>query len=228
MIRNQAGQSVHILAFDQNGRRSGIAGTLSCTLAIDSGDRNALDDATPEEIGTTGEYLYSLTQGETDGHALSFVPGCSIPGVQVMALPSNVIYTRSAVTSGATKTDVEAATKAGVTKLDLDPHYRGDTWAGIPSAYFRDGDENPIDLTGASIRMQVKRSSSDRTALMEWSTDDSSITIPDAVAGQYSVLSRIVDLPGRTYEYDVEVTLADGSVLTSLFGCWTIEDDITR
>ncbi len=218
MLRNTAGQSVHVLAFDLNGRCSGIAASLSCTLSIDGADHVPLDDTTPTEIGTTGEYVYALTQAETNGHALSFVPDCSINGVQVYAFPANVIYTRSPVTSGTTGTDVESATKAGIVKLDLPTHYRGDTWAGIPSAFFRDAEENPIDLTGASIRMHVKRTASDRAALLEWSTDDSSITIPNAPAGQYSVFSRIIDLPGRTYEYDVEITLADGSVLTSLFG----------
>ena len=227
MLRNTAGQSVHVLAFDQNGRRSGIAASLSCTLAIDGGDRAPLDDTVPEEIGTTGEYVYSLLQAETNGHELSFVPACSISGVQVYALPANVIYTRSETASGSTKTDVEAVTKAGVTKLDLNAHYRGDTWSGF-NAFFVDANEAPIDLTGASIRMHVKRAVTDRQPLLAWSTADDTISIVNAPAGQYSVLERIVDLPGRSYEYDVEITLADGRVLTSLYGCWTIENDVTR
>lgn len=222
MLRNTAGQSVHVLAFDENGRRSGIAGSLSITLAIDGGDSAPLGDTSPTEIGTTGEYVYSLTQEETNGHELSFSPSCSIGGVQVFTLPGNVIFTRSSSAAGITE-----QTKTGVTKIDLDAHYRGDTWAGF-TAYFMDAYDNPVDLTGASIRMHVKRSVSDAEPLLEWSTADETIEILNASAGRYRVLGRIVDLPGRHYEYDVEAVLSDGTVITMLAGCWEIIDDVTR
>jgi hypothetical protein len=37
--------------------------------------------------------VFDLSQAETNGHSLSFTPVCSTSGVQVLGVPSNVIYT---------------------------------------------------------------------------------------------------------------------------------------
>ena len=117
MKYNTASQTFHIVAFDQDGRVTGEATNISCTLSIDGGARSALDDTEPTEIGTTGEYVFDLTQAETNGHELSFVPVCSTEDVQVLGTPSNVIYTidvptavenGAAVLAAATTTPIEA------------------------------------------------------------------------------------------------------------------------
>lgn len=95
MLYKTAGQRFHFVAFNSMGRVSGQAASMSCDLSIDNGSRVALSDALPTEIGTTGEYYFDLTEGETDGHCLSFAPRCSVSGVQVLGMPSNVIYTES-------------------------------------------------------------------------------------------------------------------------------------
>lgn len=92
MLKNKAGQYFHVIAFDSNGRVSGDAANITCELSIDGGPRNILNGSA-EEIGNTGEYTFPLTQTETDGHALSFTPSSSTAGVQVLGVPSNVIYT---------------------------------------------------------------------------------------------------------------------------------------
>jgi hypothetical protein len=90
---NEPGQDFHVIAFDELGRVTGQAASITSGLSIDGGARNPLDDANPTEIGTTGEYVFDLLQAETNGHALSFTPVCATPGVQVLGVPSNVIYT---------------------------------------------------------------------------------------------------------------------------------------
>ena len=115
----------------------------------------------------------------------------------------------------------------GRTRLDLNPHRRGDTWSGIQAAV-AGSEGTPIDLTSATITMSVKRSKSDRVALLTWSTADDTITITDGPAGQFTVQPRVVDLTGRSYVYDIQVVLADGTVQTVLHGCWAITDDVTR
>jgi len=107
MKKNESGQFFHIVAFNNQGRVSGESANISCELAIDGGARNGLDTTNPTEIGTTGEYVFSLLQAETNGHELSFSPVCSTSGVQVLGMPSNVIYTQP--TDYATKTDVSNA-----------------------------------------------------------------------------------------------------------------------
>ena len=93
MIKNTASQFFHAIAFDANGRVSGQAANITSGLSIDGGTRVATNDVNPTEIGATGEYAFALTQPESNGHALSFTPACSTSGVQVLGLPSNVIYT---------------------------------------------------------------------------------------------------------------------------------------
>jgi hypothetical protein len=93
MKRNTEGQKFHVVAFNNSGRVSGQAANITCTLSKDGGDRVATNDANPTEIGTTGEYVFELTQAETNAHALSFAPVCNTEGVQLLGMPSNVIYT---------------------------------------------------------------------------------------------------------------------------------------
>jgi len=90
---NLADQRFHVITFDADGRVTGEEENITCQIKIDNGPRVATNDVNPSEIGTTGEYVFNLTQAETAGHALSFTPVCSTPGVQVLGVPSNVIYT---------------------------------------------------------------------------------------------------------------------------------------
>jgi hypothetical protein len=93
MKLNTSGQRFHVIAFNASGRVSGEAANITAQLAIDGGTRGPIGDANPVEIGSTGEYVFDLTQAETNGHSLSFTPVCSTSGVQVLGVPSNVIYT---------------------------------------------------------------------------------------------------------------------------------------
>jgi hypothetical protein len=93
MKLNTSGQRFHVIAFNASGRVSGEAANITAQLAIDGGTRSATSDTNPVEIGSTGEYVFDLTQAETNGHSLSFTPVCSTSGVQVLGVPSNVIYT---------------------------------------------------------------------------------------------------------------------------------------
>lgn len=59
----------------------------------DDGTQSASNDVNPTEV-EDGQYRFDLTQAETNGDKLTFYPESSTAGVQVVALPSNVIYTR--------------------------------------------------------------------------------------------------------------------------------------
>ena len=97
MLRDTAGQKLQVIAFDASGRRTGQAANITCTVRIDDGSRVAIADTNPVELGN-GIYEFDLTQGETAGHELSFLPVCSTSGVEVLASPANVIYTDSTAT----------------------------------------------------------------------------------------------------------------------------------
>ncbi|MEO1529339.1 MAG: hypothetical protein AAFX06_28295 [Planctomycetota bacterium] len=94
MLRDTAGQKLQVIAFNATGRVTGEAANITCTVRIDDGSRVAITDTNPAELGN-GVYEFDLTQGETAGHELSFLPVCSTNGVEVLASPANVVYTDS-------------------------------------------------------------------------------------------------------------------------------------
>ena len=98
MIRNTSGQYFHCIAFNAAGRVTGDAVNITMNIAQDHGTAAASNTANPTEIGTTGEYFFLLLDSETDGYELSFRPVSATGGVQVVGMPSNIIYTLSDVT----------------------------------------------------------------------------------------------------------------------------------
>jgi hypothetical protein len=107
-------------------------------------------------------------------------------------------------------------------------HYRGDTFPGRAVNISLSG--SPIDLTGASIKMQIKSKDSDVEAKLEASTDNGLIVITDAANGSFKFLEdTIIDLVPKEYRYDVQITLSNGKVLTPIKNTtFTIEGDVTR
>lgn len=93
MIRNKSGQTLHVKAFNSAGAVTGNAANITCLISVDGSARVATSDVNPTEIGATGEYEFTLTQAETAGHELSFIPVSATPGVQVFGMPNNLIYT---------------------------------------------------------------------------------------------------------------------------------------
>ncbi|MCD0459112.1 SGNH/GDSL hydrolase family protein [Roseiconus lacunae] len=125
----------------------------------------------------------------------------------------------------------------GKAKFNIPDHLRGDTWAGFANALVADRDGNPVDLTGATIRMEVKsekdvkssnHDGADVDAAIEFSTSSSTIEVSNATNGLFSIPKRVVDLTPRDYVYDIQVELANGDVHTVLFGTWKIAQDVTR
>lgn len=113
--------------------------------------------------------------------------------------------------------------------VTLPDQLRGDTWDGLRmTVQTTDGQTvTPVDLTGASIRMQLRRKPGSEI-LQAWTTLAADIVITDAVAGQFSVLPSIIDVRGGVYQFDIEITLADNTVMTPVAGTITITEDITR
>ncbi len=97
---------------------------------------------------------------------------------------------------------------------------RGDTFDEVSFTINIDGD--PLDLTDAVIRMQLRKSAGAPVAF----TPELSIT--DAENGQFVIDAQIIDIPACVYKYDIEIELASGEVKTWIYGNFTINDDITR
>lgn len=103
---------------------------------------------------------------------------------------------------------------------------RGDTYDGCVFTIEYE-DHTPLDLTGASILMQIKKSASDDEPVLEF-TDTDGITITDAINGEFQIDEVIIDILPKIYQYDIQVTLSNGKVKTFVEGKFTVNSDISR
>jgi len=109
---------------------------------------------------------------------------------------------------------------------NIPDHLRGDTWNGITSITFsKDG--IPLSLLGASISMQFRKQV-DGPVTLELTTDNEGIVITDPSNGIIQIVPTLITMQYGTYQYDLEVTLVDGTVKTYMKGTWKIVPDITH
>jgi hypothetical protein len=149
MLFNRPGQQFHVIAFDANGRVSGVAATITATLSIDSGAYAPLNDTNPTEIGTTGEYVFDLLQAETNGYALSFVPVVASAGVEILGMPSNVIYTLDASTIAVNVLPAVGVVSDRSPGLTLKP-FVGETILQAITLY-EDDRATPVDMSSKTL-----------------------------------------------------------------------------
>lgn len=85
------------------------------------------------------------------------------------------------------------------------------------------------DLTGATIKMQVKESKEAAAAavLTFDNASNGGITITDAVNGVFDIDAQVVDIPAKCYFYDIQITFQDGRIKTYIRGNWTIDPEVT-
>ena len=103
---------------------------------------------------------------------------------------------------------------------------RGDTFDEVLFELKKDG--TAIDLTGATIKMQLRKAAGGPIFLEFTSVSSAGITITDATAGKFKINSVIINLEANVYLYDIEITFASGEVRTWVSGQFTILNDITR
>lgn len=103
-----------------------------------------------------------------------------------------------------------------VTELDIDV-YQGDTY--VHGFTWLDGAQNPINLTGASAKIQFRKTKNGGVLITEGTDADGAITLGGA-AGTVDVA-----LPGAKTQlitancfYDLEITESDGTVTTLVAG----------
>lgn len=171
MKKNTASQRFIVKAFDDNGAVTGDAANITCKLAIDGGTYTAITDVNPVEIESSGQYVFDLTQAETDGYELSFLPVSATSGVQVMGMPTNVIYTTDPSLAGDLSSAVVsqlgsmALTPSQQLALDTDKTltlYQGDDYQANPIRIEIDhsGLQDPEDdLTAYSFVVSFRQAS---------------------------------------------------------------------
>lgn len=106
--------------------------------------------------------------------------------------------------------------------------YRGDNFKGHVFQ-MRKIDNSEFDLTGVSVLMQVRPFDiSDEDPVIQWSTDDETIIVS---GGDITILERSafdMNIKGRDYAYDVQLTWEDGYVETPVMGIFPIVNDTSR
>jgi len=86
-----------------------------------------------------------------------------------------------------------------------------------------------LDLTGAVVEMDIRLTKTSTTSAKRFtSVGDAGITIvAPATDGKFILNRQIIDVDAAKYYYDLEITLADGTVKTYIYGFWPILQDIT-
>lgn len=104
--------------------------------------------------------------------------------------------------------------------------YRGDTWERVWQ--LKDAAGAPIDLTGASARLQVRNPENDEV-MASASTVDAKLSIT-AAEGKITMVMPYAEmaLAGGSYPFDLEVTYADGRRRTYERNLLVVIEDITR
>ncbi len=93
MNKNTAGQKLTVFAFDRTtgAAKTGDAANITCKESIDNGAYSALTDTNPDEK-ESGFYEFDLTQAESNGNKLAWIPVSTTENVMVIACPA-VVYT---------------------------------------------------------------------------------------------------------------------------------------
>lgn len=113
--------------------------------------------------------------------------------------------------------------------------YRGDTWTrAYEPMVFPAG--VPIDMTGWTGKMQI-RDAIDGAVYLTASSGNGRITTGPQDNGQGTTWQLMVHLTnadtaalpaGFVGRYDIELTKADGAVVTFYYGAFTVEGDVTK
>jgi len=105
-------------------------------------------------------------------------------------------------------------------------HIKGDTFEAVNFALLKNN--VVINLTGATIRMQLRSECGGLIALSLTSVASAGITITNAAGGLFKINKQIINIASGNYLYDLEIVFADTTVKTWLSGEFLIECDITR
>ena len=86
----------------------------------------------------------------------------------------------------------------------------------------KDGDNDPISLSGAAISIAFRLGSYDGVLAATWTTANSKVTITDAANGTFQTAEQTVNWTAGVYYYDVKITFADGDIKTWIEGTFEI------
>lgn len=97
--------------------------------------------------------------------------------------------------------------------------YQGDTFS--PELTFTDANDDPLDFTDVVFKMQIRKK--DGTLMQTLLQDtDLTVTLPNIIS-----FGTIIDVEKGVYEYDLQGTWSDDSVVTLLGGQFEVVKEVT-
>ena len=105
-------------------------------------------------------------------------------------------------------------------------HIKGDTFEAVNFAVIKNA--VAVDLTGATIKMQLKKECGGIPFLSLTTVSSNGLTITNATGGLFKINKQIINISEYNYLYDIEITFSNGDVKTWIEGIFTINCDITR
>jgi hypothetical protein len=106
-------------------------------------------------------------------------------------------------------------------------HIKGDTFDEVAFQLKINGSD--VNLTGAVIKMQLRKSFTDTTpALSLTSVGSAGITITTPATGSFKINTQIIDIEVYNYLYDIQITFSTGVVKTYIQGSFNITNEVTR
>ena len=105
-------------------------------------------------------------------------------------------------------------------------HKQGDTFEAVNFQMLKN--TVAIDLTGAIIKIQLRKECGSIPILSLTSVANAGITITTPLLGLFKINKQIINISEYNYFYDIEITFSDGTVKTWVEGNFNIICDITR
>jgi len=105
-------------------------------------------------------------------------------------------------------------------------HIKGDTFEAVNFAVVKN--TVALSLTGAVIKMQLKKECNGVAILSLTSVASAGLTITNAAGGLFKINQQIINIPEFNYIYDIQITFSDGTVKTWVEGNFVVKCDITR
>ncbi len=105
-------------------------------------------------------------------------------------------------------------------------HIKGDTFEAVNFAMILNS--AVLNLTGCTLRMQLRKEYSGIVYLSLTSVASAGITITNAAGGLFRINKQIINIDANNYIYDIELIKADGTVKTYISGNFYVTNDVTR
>lgn len=106
-------------------------------------------------------------------------------------------------------------------ELDIEI-WKNDSWM---QSFTLTLDSTPIDLTGATVKIDIKKQCGDTTAISMTNGDGISV---GGVNNNSITVNKVINIDAGNYVWDMQVTFTTGVVKTYLWGNFIVSQDITQ